>query len=201
MSHVSPKKTQGNGSPKAFIVEVLKKEGNSKGENLSYTWGKVRELDALKLFDLVSTHNFISHELALKLGIHEFERDDFIQANGSFKGQEVSITPLIGTLQLYIQGYVDKEDFYISPLKHKDVILGRPWFDHVSDHMNLKVLFTHRGKDFALTCMDVKPEQFSQIWWRYSAFYACVSPRPELCSNVLLGLSSEGPQRNTNGQN
>ena len=31
---VCPKKTQGNGTPKAFVVEVLKEEGNSKGANL-----------------------------------------------------------------------------------------------------------------------------------------------------------------------
>ena len=54
-----------------------------------------------------------------------------VKAYGSFKGQEVSSTPLIRKLQLHIQGYVDKEDFYISPLKHKDVMLGALRFDHV----------------------------------------------------------------------
>ena len=150
-----PKKTQGNGTPKAFVVEVLKKEGNSKVENLSYVLGKVRQLNTLILFDLGSTHNFISHELALKLGIHEVEMGGVILAKGAFKGKEVSITPFNKKLQLHIQGYVDKEDFYITPLKHKDVILGALWFDCMHAHIKFlerKVLFTCRGKYYALTC-------------------------------------------------
>ena len=50
---------------------------------------------------------------------------------------------------------MDKEDLYISPLKHKDVILGAPWFDCVNAHMKFpkrKVIFTYRGKNYALTC-------------------------------------------------
>ena len=58
---------------KASTVEVLKEEGNSKGANLSYAWGKVRELDALILLEPRSTHYFISHELELNLGIHDFK--------------------------------------------------------------------------------------------------------------------------------
>ena len=85
VSHVCPKKTQGNGTPKAFAIEVLKEEENSKGANLSYAWGKVRELDAPILFDPGYTHNFISHQLALKLGIHEFEMGDVVLANRAFK--------------------------------------------------------------------------------------------------------------------
>ena len=80
---------------------------------------------------------------------------DHTLANGAFKGQEVSITPLIGKLRLHIQGYVDKEDFYISPLKHKDVILGAPWLDRGQDHMKFQerqVLLTIRGKEYALSC-------------------------------------------------
>ncbi|MCO5562216.1 hypothetical protein L7F22_015842 [Adiantum nelumboides] len=54
---------------------------------------------------------------------------DAMKADGAFIGQDASVTPLIGKLRLHIQGYVDKEDFFISPLKHEDVILGAPWFD------------------------------------------------------------------------
>ena len=86
MSCVCTKKKQGNGTLKASMVKVLKEERNSKGAILSYAWGKVRELDALILFDPGSTNNFISHELALNLGIHEFEMGDHILANGAFKG-------------------------------------------------------------------------------------------------------------------
>ncbi|MCO5560475.1 hypothetical protein L7F22_014090 [Adiantum nelumboides] len=54
---------------------------------------------------------------------------DAMKADGAFIGQDVFVTPLIGKLRLHIQGYVDKEDFFISPLKHEDVTLGAPWFD------------------------------------------------------------------------
>ena len=126
MSYVCPTKKPQNRTPKTSIVEVFKEEGSSKGAILSYLWGKVREHDALILFNLGSTHNFISQELALKLGIHDFEMGKGILADGAFKGQKVNVTSLIGKLCLHMQGCVDKEDFYISPLKHEDVILGAP---------------------------------------------------------------------------
>ena len=43
-------------------------------------------------------------------------------------GKKVPITPLIGNLCIHVQGYVDREDFFISPLQHQDVLLGMPWF-------------------------------------------------------------------------
>ena len=79
-----------------------------------------------------------------------------IKADGTFQGQQVSVTPLIGKLRLHTQSYVDKEDFFISPLKHKDVILGAPWFDRLLATMKFpkrNILFTYRGKDVLL---DVK---------------------------------------------
>ena len=90
------------------MVEALKEDGHCIGSQLSYAWGKVREHDALILFDPGSTHNFISTELATKLGIHDFEMGEVIKVDGAFKGQEVSVTPLIGKLRLHIQSYVDK---------------------------------------------------------------------------------------------
>ena len=90
VSCVCPTKKPQNGTPKASTVEVLEEEGSSKGALLSYLWGKVREHDALILFVLGSTHNFISQELALKLGIHDFEMGEEILANGAFKGQKSS---------------------------------------------------------------------------------------------------------------
>ena len=114
--------------------------------------GKVRDHDALILFDPSSTHNFISTELATKLGIHDCEMGEVIKADGAFKGKEVSVTPLIGKLRLHIQSYVDKEDFFISPLKHEDVIIGAPWFDCIGATMKFferKVFFSYRGKDIA----------------------------------------------------
>ncbi len=78
---------------------------------------------------------------------------DVEQADGAFKEQEVSVTPLIGKLRLHVQSYVDKEDFFISPLKHQDVILGAPWFDRMAATMKFpewKVGFFYRGKEVEL---------------------------------------------------
>ena len=87
------------------------------------------ELDVFILFDPNSTHNFAFIDLATKLGAHDFEMGDTIIANGVFKRQEVSLTPLIGQLWLHIQGYMVKKDFFVFSLKHEDVVLGTPWYD------------------------------------------------------------------------
>ena len=104
VSCVCPTKKLQNGTPKASIVEVLKEEGSSKGALLSHLWEKVREHDALILFNPWSAHNFISQELALKLGIHDFEMGECVPADGAFKGQKVNVTSLIGKLRLHMQG-------------------------------------------------------------------------------------------------
>ncbi|MCO5559899.1 hypothetical protein L7F22_013503 [Adiantum nelumboides] len=78
---------------------------------------------------------------------------DAMKVGGAFKGYEVSVTPLIGKLRLHVQCYVDKEDFFISPLKHEDVILRAPWFDRMAAIMKFperKVLFSYRGKELTL---------------------------------------------------
>ncbi|MCO5554482.1 hypothetical protein L7F22_008011 [Adiantum nelumboides] len=115
-----PQRNARNEQPRASIIEAPKEDVHCKGSPLSYAWKKVREHDVFILFDPGSTHNFISHELAAKLGIQEFEMGDAVKADGAFIGQDASVTPLIGKLRLHIQGYVDKEDFFISPLKHED---------------------------------------------------------------------------------
>ena len=78
---------------------------------------------------------------------------EVIKVDGAFQEQEISVTPLIRKLRLHIQSYVDKEYFFISPLKHKDVILGAPWFDHLWATMKFlerKILFPYRGKYLTL---------------------------------------------------
>ena len=60
------KRGEHNEPPRDTCVKALEEEGHCKGAPLCYAWGKVREQDALILFDRGSTHNFISHELALK---------------------------------------------------------------------------------------------------------------------------------------
>ncbi|MCO5599560.1 hypothetical protein L7F22_053666 [Adiantum nelumboides] len=82
---------------------------------------------------------------------------DAMKADGAFINQEVSVTPLIGKLRLHIQGYVDKEDFFISPLKHEDVILGSPWFDRLAASIKFperKISFKFKEKDMYINAQE-----------------------------------------------
>ncbi|MCO5575003.1 hypothetical protein L7F22_028800 [Adiantum nelumboides] len=152
-----PQRNARNEQPRASIIEAPKEDVHCKGSPLSYAWGKVRERDAFILFDPGSTHNFISHELAAKLGIQEFEMEDAMKADGTFIGQDASVTPLIGKLRLHIQGYVDKEDFFISSLKHEDVILGAPWFDCMAASIKFperRISFKFREKNMYIDAQE-----------------------------------------------
>ncbi|MCO5567551.1 hypothetical protein L7F22_021245 [Adiantum nelumboides] len=54
-------------------------------------------------------------------------------------------------------GYVDKEDFFISPLKHEDVILGAPWFDYLAASIKFherKISFKFREKDIYINAQE-----------------------------------------------
>ena len=76
-----------------------------------------------------------------------------LNVDGAFKGQEVPVTPLIGKLRIHMQGYVDQEEFFISPLLHQDVILGVPWFHRKSARLIFPerlVTFSHKGKDMII---------------------------------------------------
>ncbi|MCO5603052.1 hypothetical protein L7F22_057195 [Adiantum nelumboides] len=98
-----------------------------------------------------------SLELANKLGIQDFEIRDAMKTDGAFIGQNVYVTPLIGKLRLHIQGYVDKEDFFIFPLKHEDVILGAPWFDCLAASIKFpkrKISFKFREKDMYINAQE-----------------------------------------------
>ncbi|MCO5582857.1 hypothetical protein L7F22_036758 [Adiantum nelumboides] len=82
---------------------------------------------------------------------------DAMKADGAFIGQDVYVTPLIGKLRLHIQGYVDKEGFFTSPLKHEDVILGAPWFDRLAASIKFperKISFKFRQKDMYIFAQE-----------------------------------------------
>ncbi|MCO5598319.1 hypothetical protein L7F22_052412 [Adiantum nelumboides] len=152
-----PQRNTRNEQPRASMVEAPKEEVHCKGSPLSYAWGKVTEHDAFILFNSGSTHNFISLELATKLGLQDFEMGDAMKADGAFIGQNVSVTPLIGKLRLHIQGYVDKENFFISPLKHEDVILGASWLDRLAASIKFpkrKISFKFREKDMYINAQE-----------------------------------------------
>ena len=90
------------GNPRVTLVKALEKDCHHRRSSLSYAWGKVQEHDALILFNPSSTHNFISTNLATKIGIHNFKMGKVVKVDGAFQGQEVSVTTLIGKLRLDI---------------------------------------------------------------------------------------------------
>ncbi|MCO5596997.1 hypothetical protein L7F22_051069 [Adiantum nelumboides] len=54
--------------------------------------------------------------------------------------------------------YVDKEDFFISPLKHEVVILGAPWFDRLAASIKFperKISFKFREKDMCINAQEL----------------------------------------------
>ena len=65
--------------------------------------------------------------MATKLQIKYKELGN-MEANGAFKGQEATVTPLIRKVQLQVEDNKDYKDFHVSPLLHQNVILGAPWF-------------------------------------------------------------------------
>ncbi|MCO5577331.1 hypothetical protein L7F22_031160 [Adiantum nelumboides] len=95
-------------------------------------------------------------QLAEKMGIKTDEMGPAYTTSMAAPGLEVAVTPLIGKLQLHIQGYVGHEQFFIMPFERCDVLLGMPWFyNHktVLDSFNKKVTLEIRGRKIVL---DVK---------------------------------------------
>ncbi|MCO5592680.1 hypothetical protein L7F22_046683 [Adiantum nelumboides] len=114
-------------------------------------------MNSLILFDTGSTHNFISIELAQKLGIQTEEMGTALETSGAFKGQYVPVTPLIGKLRVHVQGYVDQEEFCISPLATEDVILGASWFHHLAavlEYPTRTISFKFRNRDINIHTED-----------------------------------------------
>ncbi|MCO5573570.1 hypothetical protein L7F22_027342 [Adiantum nelumboides] len=80
-----------------------------------------------------------------------------LEASGAFKGQHVPVTPLIGKLRAHVQGYVDQEEFYISPLSTEDVILGAPWFHRLAvvlEYPTRTISFKFRNRDISIHTED-----------------------------------------------
>ncbi|MCO5612729.1 hypothetical protein L7F22_066998 [Adiantum nelumboides] len=80
-----------------------------------------------------------------------------LEASGAFKGQHVPMTPLIGKLRAHVQGYVDQEEFYISPLSTEDVILGGPWFHRLAavlEYPTKTISFKFRNRDISIHTED-----------------------------------------------
>ena len=99
-------------------------------------------------FDQGALDNFISEDLAIRLGIKVEELGRALDANQMFHGDPVPVTPLIGMLRLHVHNYVDQENFFVSLLKRHDVVLGIPWFHRHSVQLSFPdrvFQFVHKG--------------------------------------------------------
>ncbi|MCO5552008.1 hypothetical protein L7F22_005516 [Adiantum nelumboides] len=129
---------------------------SSDASELCRAWGKVRDQSVVIFFDPGAKANFISPELASRLGIKSEEMGYTAEAGLACPGHTEAVTPIIGKLRLHIQSYVDAEEFYIMPLDGCDVLLGIPWLFRVQgflDAYNKKITVQRRGKTLIL---DVK---------------------------------------------
>ncbi|MCO5607713.1 hypothetical protein L7F22_061912 [Adiantum nelumboides] len=118
--------------------------------------GSGRGYQSLVLFDPRASANFITAQLAEKMGIKTDEMRSAYTASMAAPGYEVAITPLIGNLRLHIQGYVGHEEFFIMPFEECEVLLGMSWFyNHkaILDSFNKKITLENRGRKIVL---DVK---------------------------------------------
>ncbi|MCO5547062.1 hypothetical protein L7F22_000503 [Adiantum nelumboides] len=121
--------------PSAGLVpDLVGDQQNVDATELCRAWGKVRDQEVLVFFDPGARANFISSELASKLGI---------------RAEEMGVTG-------EAESYVDAEEFHIMPLQERDVLLGIPWcyrLHAVVDTFHKKITLVHRGKTHVL---DVK---------------------------------------------
>ncbi|MCO5594529.1 hypothetical protein L7F22_048561 [Adiantum nelumboides] len=139
-----------------LVPDMVGDKPNSDASELCRAWGKVRDQTMLIFFDPSAKANFISPELASRLGIRSEEMGYTAKARLACLGHTEAVTPIIGKLRLHIQSYVDAEEFYIMPLDECDVLLGIPWLFRVQgilDAYNKKITVQSRGRTLIL---DVK---------------------------------------------
>ncbi|MCO5594938.1 hypothetical protein L7F22_048973 [Adiantum nelumboides] len=108
--------------PSARLVPHL--VGDQQNVELCRAWGKVRDQQVLIFFDPRAHANFISTELASKLGIRAEEMGMTGEAGLACLGHTEPITPILGKLWLHIQSYVNAKEFHIMPLQNCDVLLA-----------------------------------------------------------------------------
>ncbi|MCO5555647.1 hypothetical protein L7F22_009192 [Adiantum nelumboides] len=111
-----------------LVPDVLGSTDADASSELCRAWGEFRDHQALVFFDPGARANFITPQLAEKMGIKMDEMGPAYTASMAAPRHEGAVTPLIGKLRLQIQGYVGHEEFFIMPLEGCDVLLGMPWF-------------------------------------------------------------------------
>ncbi|MCO5548042.1 hypothetical protein L7F22_001498 [Adiantum nelumboides] len=140
-----------------LVPDILGSVDAGASSDLCRAWGQVRDHQSLVFFDPGARANFITPQLAEKMGIKMDEMGPAYTASMAAPGHEVAVTPLIGKLRLHIQGYVGLEEFFIMPLEGCDVLLGMPWFyNHkaVLESFNKTVTLEISDRKIVLDAMD-----------------------------------------------
>ncbi|MCO5575205.1 hypothetical protein L7F22_029002 [Adiantum nelumboides] len=139
-----------------LVPDILGSADADPSIELCRAWGQVRDHRSFVFFDPGTRANFITPQLAEKMGIKADEMGPAYTTSMAAPGLEVTVTPLIGKLRLHIQGYVGHKEFFIMPLEGCDVLLSMPWlYNHkaVLDSFNKTVTLEIRGRKIVL---DVK---------------------------------------------
>ncbi|MCO5582838.1 hypothetical protein L7F22_036738 [Adiantum nelumboides] len=149
--------------PSAGLVpDILGYTDADASSELCRAWGQVRDQQSLVFFDPGARANFITPELAEKMGVKTNELGPAYTASMATPGHEQAVTALIGKLRLHIQGYVGHEEFYIMPLEGCDVLLSMPWFykhkavlDSFNKTVTLEIMERDETESSNLSSLDV----------------------------------------------
>ncbi|MCO5587719.1 hypothetical protein L7F22_041670 [Adiantum nelumboides] len=106
-----------------LVLDLVGDQQNVDATELCRAWGKVRDQEVLVFFDPGARANFISLELASKLGIRVEEMGMTGESGLACLGHSEAVTPILGKLCLHIQSYVVAEEVHIMPLQDCDVLL------------------------------------------------------------------------------
>ncbi|MCO5578996.1 hypothetical protein L7F22_032847 [Adiantum nelumboides] len=150
--------------PSAGLVpDILGSVDADASSELCRAWGQVRDQQSLVFFDQGARANFITPQLAEKMGIKTDEMGPAYTASMAAPGHEVAVTPLIGKLRLHIQGYVGHEEFYIMPLEGCDVLLASAVPRLMKQHISAYLIYIKERDETEssnLSSLDVSRRAF-----------------------------------------
>ncbi|MCO5575189.1 hypothetical protein L7F22_028986 [Adiantum nelumboides] len=86
----------------SLVPDILGSADADASSELCRAWDQVRDQQSLGFFDPRARANFITPQLAEKMGIKTDEMGPAYTASMAAPGHEVTVTPLIGKLRLYI---------------------------------------------------------------------------------------------------
>ncbi|GAV79928.1 RVP_2 domain-containing protein [Cephalotus follicularis] len=114
--------------------------------------GKIYLFAFTILLDYKSTHNFVSKELAEKVGLHPSYGIKFQVMLAS--GEKFTSLNKCAKVQIILQGIPLSVDFYLLPLERHEVVLGTQWLRTLGpilrDFSKLKMISKVVGNEVVL---------------------------------------------------